>query len=135
MKKIKTVYTVLILCVAIFSSCVETFETVDTKSFNEKIAGRTDIKTPEELMKLYYDYDCSQDEGNPTITTRVRTIGKNKYKITLIHEGFADDSQAGGKIVMTAQQTGATWIVTKIKTNWKCWEDRGHTYWGTGRCS
>jgi len=131
----KTIYTALILCAAIFSSCIESFKTLETKSFNEKIADRTDIETPEKLIKLYYNYDCSHDEGNPTITTRVRTLGKNTYQITLIHDGLTDDSLAGIKFVMTAQRTGATWVVTEIKTNWKCWVDRGHPYWGTGRCS
>ena len=128
--------TVIILSIfVLITSGCESFRTLDTKEFNDKIANRTDIKTPDELIKLYYDYDCSQDEGNPTITIHTIDLGKNRYEVTLIHEGLLDDSLSGWKVVMIAQRAGTTWIVTEIKENWKCWEDRGHTNWGTKRCT
>ena len=115
------------------TSCSESFKTIDTKAFNEKIASRTDIKTPEELIKIYYDYPAN--EGNPKLTVNSKELSDKSVEITLIHEGLEDDSQSGEKIVMTAKLTGQTWTVIEIKKNWKCWDGRGHTSWGTTPCS
>jgi len=128
-----TVLIIISVLMLITSSCgQESFNKLDTKDFNDKIANRTDIGTPEELMEIYYDR--SEVEDGSTITINTVDLGKNKYEITLIHEGLPDDSVAGRKTVMTAEYTGTTWIVTEIKENWKCWEGRGHTNWGTKLC-
>jgi len=115
------------------ASCSEAFKTIDAKKFNEKIATRTDIKTPQELIKLYYDY--SESAGNPKLTIEAKDLGNNSFEIILIQEGFEDDSQSSQKIVMTAKQTGLTWIVKEIKENWKCWDGRGQTSWGIRPCN
>ncbi|CAN5327384.1 hypothetical protein BH09BAC5_BH09BAC5_19770 [soil metagenome] len=123
----------LILILTFLASCSESFNILDIKTFNDKIASRTDIKTPEELINIYYDYPAG--EGNPKLTIQTRDLGDNRVEITLIHEGLEDDSQSGEKIVMTAKQIGQTWTVIEIKENWKCWDGRGHTSWGTTPCN
>ncbi len=134
----KTVILLSVLVLAISCCGKESFNILDTKEFNDKIANRTDIKTPDELIKLYYNYDDLEmfyhQEGKQSVTIRVVSLRENRYEITLIHEGLLDDSQSGEKIVMTAKQTGASWTVTEIKKNWKCWAGRGHTNWGTELC-
>ncbi|MNU83301.1 hypothetical protein D3C71_729970 [compost metagenome] len=116
----------------ILCSCSESFKVLKTKSFNEKIASLTDIKTPEDLIKLYYDYP--ESEGIPKLILQTTNLGKNKYEITLIHEHLEDDSQFAVKIVMIAKKTKQTWRVEEIKKNWKCRESRGHSNWGTTMC-
>ena len=123
----------LLILLSCLTSCSESFQTVDPKKFNEKIADRTDIKTPEELITLYYDWP--ESEGKPKLTIRANKSGDSNYEITLIHEGLQDDSQSGEKIVMKAKLNGPTWIVTEIKKNWKCWDGRGHSGWGTDPCN
>lgn len=124
---------VLTLIVSFLTSCSESYKTRDPKIFNQKISNRTDIKSPEELIKIYYNYTPS--EGIPKLTIYAKDLGDNSFEVTLIHEGFADDSLAGMKIVMTAKQVGQTWTVIEIKENWKCLDDRGHTSWGITPCS
>jgi hypothetical protein len=129
MKKLISVIPALLSLTA----CSESFERVDTTAFNRQIASRTDIKTPEQLIELYYAYPAN--EGKPGLSVQTRRLDDNRYETTLIHERLQDDSKAGVKIVMTAQTNGPAWLVTEIKRNWKCWQGRGHTGWGTGKCN
>ena len=122
----------LIITLTLLTSCSESFNKLDTKAFNEKIARRTDIKTPDELIRIYYAYSAS--EVNPKLTINSKGLSDKSVVITLIHEGFEDDAQSGEKIVMTAKLTGLTWTVLEIKENWKCWDGKGHTSWGTTPC-
>ncbi|HYV94689.1 MAG TPA: hypothetical protein VE978_23140 [Chitinophagales bacterium] len=128
---IRQLLRVLVLLMSL-TSCSESFQTLDPKNFNEKIAGRTDIKTSEELITLFYDWPDSEEK--PKLTIKTDKLEGNSYEITLIHEELEDDSQSGEKIVMKAKLNGRTWIVTEIKKNWKCWSGRGQTNWGTELC-
>jgi hypothetical protein len=123
----------LIITLSLLTSCSESFNSPDTKAFNDKISSRTDIKTPEELIRIYYDYPAN--ESTPKLTISTKDVSDNNVEITLIHEGLEDDSQSGVKIVMTAKQTKETWTVLQIRENWKCWDGRGHTSWGTTPCN
>jgi hypothetical protein len=123
----------ILIILTFLTSCSESFKTIDSKKFNEKIVNRTDIKTPEELIVLFYDYPKSEDTPKMTITSK--QIGDNKYEITLIHEQILDDSQYGEKLIMKATQNEQKWTVTEIKENWKCQSGRGHSNWGTDICN
>lgn len=123
----------LIVTLSFLTSCSESFKTIDPKNFNEKIADRTDIKTPEQLITLYYNYP--ENEGHPTLIITVNKTESGNFEITLINEGLEDDSLSGEKIVMMAKLTGQKWIVTDIRKNWKCLDGRGQTSWGTKRCN
>ncbi|HTO14993.1 MAG TPA: hypothetical protein VLZ83_04445 [Edaphocola sp.] len=122
----------LILMLAFFSSCAESYKVIEPNTFNEQIANRSDIETPEDLIRVYYDYP--EEEGVPNLNIKSKKLNKNNFEVTLIHEGLMDDSQAGIKIVLKAKKTEQTWTVSEIKENWKCWEGRGHTDWGTELC-
>ena len=126
-------YLKLSLLLLFLASCSESFKILDPKIFNRQIAGRTDIKTPEELIKLYFNWPAN--EGTPQLSVQTEELGNNNYRITLIHSHMDDDSESAEKYVMTAHLTGLTWVVDEIKMNWKCWDDRGHTSWGTAPCS
>lgn len=122
----------LIIIMTFLSSCSESFQELDPKTFNEEITGRTDIKTPEDLVRVYYDYP--EGEGSqPTIT--VENLQDNTFEITCILEGLEDDSQSGEKTILRAKLNGQTWSLLQIKRNWKCWTGRGHTSWGTETCN
>ncbi|MCL2689613.1 MAG: hypothetical protein FWE57_07190 [Chitinispirillia bacterium] len=125
-----------VLIIPLIFSCshTESFWPIDVKEFNEKIAGRTDIKTSEELIWLYDEYPQSQ-EGFRKRSVQTVAVNHEEYKITLIQEGLADDSMFGVKIVMTAKQTGTVWAVTEIKENWRCRKGRGQRNWGIEKCN
>jgi len=106
---------------------------IDSTEFNAQIASRTDINSPEDLMRLYYgSYEL---EGNSKLTISTKTSGENQFEITLIHNGVADDSVSDMRIIMKATKTNQTWTVLFIKKSWKCHEGRGHSYWGATKCS
>ncbi len=114
-------------------SCVESFNYIEADEFNRKITERTDIKTAEELIILFYNYPKS--EGTPKLNCISKELKNNKIQVTLIHNGLEDDSQSAVKIVMIVEKTENKWFVHEIKNNWKCWKDRGHTNWGTKYCN
>ena len=123
-----------ILALVVFSSCSETFRTLDVTILNKRISERTDIETPEELIKVYYTAANKEVQLDRVITTAVRLDG-NRYQVTLIDEHLEDDAQAAEKLVMTASWNGRSWRVTDIKQSWKCVEGRGgHTDWGNMPC-
>lgn len=107
--------------------------TVDSTEFNSQIASRTDIDSPEELIKLYYGpYEV---EGNSKLTITTKTSDDNKFEITLINNRIGDDSVSDIRIVMTAKKTNQTWLVLDVKKSWKCHDGRGHSYWAATKCS
>lgn len=123
----------IIFTLVFLNACSESFKTVDAKAFNNKIANRTDITTPEELVKLYY---ADPERSVPAkISIHTSKLKEDSYVITLIDEGLEDDSQSAEKIIMLARQTGETWVVIQIKKNWKYEDGRGHTNWGTKPCN
>ena len=116
----------------LLTSCGESFKHIDSTKFNIKIQQRNDIKTPEELIEIFYDYP--ENEGNPKLQITSKKLDKNKFEITLIHDHLEDDSQSAVKYVMTATKKGDIWKVLEVKKNWKCFQGSGHTSWGTGTC-
>ena len=125
-------FTYIILLI-IFSSCSESFKSVNPSDFNERILHVKSIDTAEDLIKLYYNYPADGGTSSIEITQKEKDDGF--VEITLIHFGQQDDSQRATKIVMTAKFTDGVWYVQKIKTNRKCYDGRGHTGWGTEWCN
>jgi len=117
----------------ILLSCNESFEELDTEKFNIEMASRNDIKTPEELITIFYNYP--ENESKPKLRISKTEIGKNVFEITLIHDNQEDDSQKAEKIIMTAEKIGTKWYAKKIIRNWKCYSGRGHTDWGIVNCN
>ncbi|MDR2009603.1 MAG: hypothetical protein LBQ22_03895 [Bacteroidales bacterium] len=111
----------------------EPLKTIDATSFNKEISNRTDIKTPDELIRLYH-IENENSEGTRKFSIETEVIEENYYKITLIHEGVPDDSVSAVKIIMKAKRNGCKWTVTEIKKTWKCWKERGHADWGIEPC-
>ena len=111
----------------------EAFEILAVQPFQERLAKFTYIKTAEELMRLYYDVEISE-EGNQKLSIEDVDLGDGSHEITLIHEGLLDDSMHAQKIVMLARQTGQTWEIVEIKRNWRCQAGRGHQNWGPALC-
>jgi hypothetical protein len=100
---------------------------------NKDIAGNTNIKIPEELITFYYNYPSS--ESKPNLKIEKKEIEKNVFEITLIHDNQQDDSQKAEKIIMIVEKLVNKWHVKKIRRNWKCYNGRGHTDWGTEVCN
>lgn len=114
-------------------SCGESFMNIDTEKFNTDIAESTNIKSPEELITIFYNYPNS--EGKPNLRITTRKLKENVFEVTLIHDNQQDDSQKAEKIVMIAKKIGNKWNADKISKNWKCYNGRGHTDWGTEYCN
>ena len=128
----KRIYYLLILLFII--SCGEDQLDVDPLEFNGRIAGASNIYSPDDLILVYYNYP-EGEEGGERIHTESKEIGDGRYEIILTHEGLMDDSMQGIRIKMIAQKEGKYWSVEEIGKTWKCYEGRGHTEWGTEQCS
>jgi PBP1b-binding outer membrane lipoprotein LpoB len=128
----KQIFKLLVLII-ILNSCSESFDIKDPAEFNKKIEKRTDIKTAEQLIEIYYNYPSG--EVTPKLDIKSKKLNNGLIEVTLIHDKQADDSQRAIKIVMTVELDDEKWIVHQIKTNRKCWEGRGHTDWGTEWCN
>ncbi len=128
----KLIFT-LILTLIIITSCSETYDLIDPTKFNQAIAKRTDIETPDQLIKIYYDFP--PNEGEPFLEIKSEKLNDGKIKVILIHDLQQDDAQRATKIVMIAELKNQRWKVYEIKTNRKCQEGRGHTDWGTAWCN
>ena len=117
----------------ILISCSENFDSIDPAEFNKKIENRTNIKTSQELILLFYNYP--KNEGTPKLEFHLKKTDKGLVEIMLIHDEQEDDSQRATKIIMIAELKNKKWLVKEIKTNRKCWKGRGHTNWDTERCN
>jgi len=111
----------------------EQFREDDAEAFSAIIDERKDLKTPESLIRLYYNYP--EDEiGESVIMTDSVKLDDGSFEITLIHDRLMDDSMRGIKIVINANMEDGIWTVTEARRNWRCWEGRGHEGWGIGYC-
>lgn len=125
----------LLILIISLTSCAEnseSYDTIDPAEFNKTIEKRTDIKTAEELIVVYYNFPTSEE--TPKLEIESQELKNGVAEVTLIHDGMQDDSQKAIKIVMTAKFKNQKWIVQEIKTNRKCYEGRGHTNWGKEWC-
>ena len=128
-----TYNTLLIGLLFLFVSCNENLNLLDVSDFNSKIKNRTDIVSAEELIKLYYHYPKEEVATNIDIISK--PVKHSMIETTLIHNGLMDDSIKAVKIIMLAKKVKESWIVLSIKTNWKCYEGRGHQDWDTILCN
>lgn len=114
-------------------SCSEPFNYINPSNFNKKIAELTDIKTPEELIILYYTGTGKIDNN---LSLNITTVKEEKvYTITLINNNIKDDSVCGEKLVIKAVKKGENWHVLEIKENHRCCKGRGGPRdWSTQLC-
>lgn len=124
---------ITIASIICLTSCTEKFKTIDPTDFNGTIRNRADIKSAEQLIRVFYNYP--ESEGTPQLEIEKHELKDNKIEVTLIHDQQQDDSQKATKIILTAEQNGDTWTVLEIKENWKCYDGRGHTNWGIEYCN
>ncbi len=126
-------FITLVFLAFFLTACSENFEIKDPAEFNQKINNQVDIKTPIQLIKNYYDYPI--DENDPNISISTENLGNDISKIIFIQDRLEDDSLKAIKMIMTAQLKNKQWKVLEIKSNWKCWEGRGHTNWDIQWCN
>lgn len=122
-----------IILITLNLACSESWKTIPATEFNKTIAGRIDIKTAEDVAKLFYAYP--ENEGNPSVQISKKALGKRTFEVQLIHDNQEDDSQRAEKIILVIEKIGLSWKVLEIKTNWKCRDGRGHTDWGIEYCN
>lgn len=127
-----TRHVIFYFVLIILTSCSDDYRLGNAKKFNDLVAQRQDIETPEELISLYYDPNGNNDDPEFKITST--KVSENNFEITLIQEGIGDDSVYGERIIMRAQLKGSTWTVTEIKMSWKCQNERGHQNWSAAPC-
>ncbi len=112
----------------------EKFETIDFSMLNMELIKRKDDPSPESIMKMYYPNQVEEGEGKEKISVTRNVISEKGVEVKLIHENLMDDSLNGVKHILRVKRVGARWMIVSLKKNWKCWEGRGHAYWGIEKC-
>lgn len=127
-----SLFLVIFLFIFFLIGCSEEYVSIDPKDLNKKIESNKDIKSPEDLIKLYYSYPVN--EPQPSISVTAEQLSNGSFIITLVADKLPDDSQSSEKIIMWASRNGEFWKVNEIRKNWKCYKNRGHQDWGTKPC-
>ena len=131
--------TLSILMVNCTKSIVKKETTIETRTaesdkyieLNQRVRKASNIITPVELIKYYYgEIDADQD-----IDISVEIVEENQYEIILIQENIKDDSIAGMRIIMIANNYNNQWTVLDIQRTWKCQKRRGHTKFSSKPCN
>ena len=91
--------------------------------------------TPEESVSLFYSKTNEiTNEGDEKVTVTSSMPNDFISEVTLIHDNLPDDSVKAIKYVVQMALINQKWEVVFIKSNVKCYKDRGHTYWDTSYC-
>lgn len=112
----------------------EEFQEISSDYFNQLLNEKGESLSAEEVMRLFYPYRIETSEGNEKIELSKKVSDNGNVVVTLIHDNQLDDSVRGEKYVMSLARINNKWTVLSIKTNWRCWDGRGHSDWGIERC-
>lgn len=113
----------------------EKFKEISSDNLNQLLTHKQEVLSAKEVMILFYPKEVNSSEGNEKIEISEKTIGNGNVIVTLIHDHLLDDSIKAEKYIMELTKRNDKWIVLSIKKNWKCWDSRGHSSWGTELCS
>ncbi len=129
-------FPLAVIAFTALTACSEQFEHIDPEGFDQFLATRSDIATGVQLAEPYFGRTYGwPDDDRSTITVRSTALSEDILEATLIYDDQQDDSIRSSKFVITAKRVPPTWQVLEIKFNWRCYEGRGHTDWGIGRCN
>ncbi len=109
---------------------------VDVAKFNQKInfaakQGQSWVKDPIAVIRKYNNW------LGRSMLIFINGDGErpSKYKITIISEGFLDDSLRGQRDeIIVARDQLNIWHLKSVKTSWRCWSRRGHTDYSIKPC-
>lgn len=117
-----------------FKKTNEEFENLEIQEFNNSLSTEKNELSAKDVMHLYYPIEIENAEGKEEITIDEKTLDNGNTLVTLIHDNQMDDSVKGDKLVMELSKIDGKWKALSIKKNWKCYDGRGHTDWGTEFC-
>lgn len=125
------------ICISIFlvlllASCSKSFYALEVAPFNLILTENKAVETVADVLDLYLK--SVYGETLPEIQTKIKQVGKNLYRITLIQDKFPDDSVRGSRTILLIEKLGVLWKVKAIKESFKCWKGRGHTSWSIKPC-
>ncbi|GAA0189319.1 hypothetical protein GCM10009122_49380 [Fulvivirga kasyanovii] len=139
----KHLYSIICSIIIIFASCsnkdhLSSFIDEDHIVFNEKIT-----KAAEDHLDWVYDpvsivrtlFPFHKTEGKSRLIIEQVMDSQDFTTIILTHEGILDDSVSGEKRIIELKRINGQWKIISIKLGFKCWENRGHTYYSGELCS
>lgn len=113
----------------------EEFKEISSDDLNQLLTEKGGDLSAKEVMKLFYPDEVETGEGNEKIELSEKVSDNGNVVVTLIHDNLLDHSVRGKKYVMELTKSNNKWTVLSIKTNWKCWDGKGHTDWGIKLCN
>jgi len=125
-------YIVLFLLLGfIFTSSCDIYKAPDVDEFNEDIAGRISIKSPEDLVKYYYFGD--EKYSKPGVTVNHEQKKQGLYQIYLYDLNLKDRLVKARRVSMLAHKIEDSWIVYEINESVKCSNSESDE-WQTESC-
>lgn len=126
----KLIYLV-VFSMFLIGSCRSEYTSLSTDEFNEKIAGKSQINSPEDLIKEYYLNDKSKIPENLKID--VEELKKGVYIINLLDEDIEHKDVKAVKLIMLAHKIEDTWTVYEIQKSSMCIKE-GEEVWTNEIC-
>lgn len=126
-------YWGFLVILALFNGCNEDSIRENEEPINRIIQSRKDIKTPTDVMNIYYKFMWPESDTNYVIAEQ--KLPKERFEVTLIRENTGDDSMQSEKIMMILKHDEEKWKVITIERSWKCHKGRGNTEWGIEPCN
>lgn len=124
----------------LLSISVEGSELIDHDGFNNRLSQMTNNLNKADNLYLI----LSELWSEPYSQYSVMSINKLKdhglddvYAATLIFDNIADDDSIMGYRydVKFKKNLQGIWQITEVKRSWRCWQDRGHSYFSVEPCS
>lgn len=80
---------------------------------------------------------ASQLEEVTNLTIEQRAMGESPTtaNVKIILEDLSDDSVRGKKMYFDLSRDGDNWSIISTRTQYKCWNGRGHTDYSVDRCN
>ena len=115
------------------------FLEIDTGDYNimiiqAKSKGETWVKSPmQTALKIVSEFT---EMKSRTMKFEAPTgDGFTSFKLTVINDGFLDDSVAGDKYEFSFQWEDESWRMNSARRMWKCWPGRGHQDYSAVPCN
>jgi len=113
----------------------EDFINIDPTALNLTLSNTTDVKSAEDIVKLYYNKTADSVEGNEEITIKSTKQDEKISVVTLIHDNIVDDSMRTMKVIMMIIHIENRWKIISLRQNWRCYPGRGDTNWTINSCN
>ena len=112
---------------------------IPVDAFNRRVAKahqKGDKLWTESALQVACEFVGDHERvGSRTIIIDNKAERFSSAMVTIMEEGYQDDSVAGSIYRLRMKKADGYWQIQSAQRQWKCQEGRGHTWWSCGTCS